>query len=90
MKPEEREREQIMYKDVWDYLCSLAALLESKNQYINTFSFVCLQLYSRHKEYLNSLVGQDFEMVKDILTEETLVLLIEQFRPYGPNLKNIL
>ncbi|XP_016521652.1 tectonic-like complex member MKS1 [Poecilia formosa] len=34
MKPEEREREQIMYKD----------------------------LYNRHKEYLNSLVGQDFEM----------------------------
>uniref|UniRef100_A0A3B3VRU7 MKS transition zone complex subunit 1 n=1 Tax=Poecilia latipinna TaxID=48699 RepID=A0A3B3VRU7_9TELE len=54
MKPEEREREQIMYKD----------------------------LYNRHKEYLNSLVGQDFEMVKDILSEQTLVLLIEQFRPY--------
>uniref|UniRef100_A0A3P9PV87 MKS transition zone complex subunit 1 n=1 Tax=Poecilia reticulata TaxID=8081 RepID=A0A3P9PV87_POERE len=34
MKLEEREREQIMYKD----------------------------LYNRHKEYLNSLVGQDFEM----------------------------
>uniref|UniRef100_A0A671WID4 MKS transition zone complex subunit 1 n=1 Tax=Sparus aurata TaxID=8175 RepID=A0A671WID4_SPAAU len=35
MKPEEKEREQSMYKD----------------------------LYVRHKEYLNSLVGQDFEMV---------------------------
>ncbi|XP_070839951.1 tectonic-like complex member MKS1 isoform X2 [Chaetodon trifascialis] len=34
MKPEEQEREQNMYKD----------------------------LYVRHKEYLNSLVGQDFEM----------------------------
>uniref|UniRef100_A0A672HKM5 MKS transition zone complex subunit 1 n=1 Tax=Salarias fasciatus TaxID=181472 RepID=A0A672HKM5_SALFA len=34
MKPEEKEREQSMYKD----------------------------LYVRHKEYLNSLVGQDFEM----------------------------
>ncbi|TKS83253.1 Meckel syndrome type 1 protein -like protein [Collichthys lucidus] len=34
MKPEETEREQNMYKD----------------------------LYVRHKEYLNSLVGQDFEM----------------------------
>lgn len=34
MKPEERSREQNMYKD----------------------------LYGRHKEYLNSLVGQDFEM----------------------------
>ncbi|XP_047234407.1 Meckel syndrome type 1 protein isoform X1 [Girardinichthys multiradiatus] len=34
MKPEERDREQNMYKD----------------------------LYGRHKEYLNSLVGQDFEM----------------------------
>ncbi|KAI3373919.1 hypothetical protein L3Q82_022488 [Scortum barcoo] len=34
MKPEEKEREQNMYKD----------------------------LYVRHKEYLNSLVGQDFEM----------------------------
>ncbi|XP_071783046.1 tectonic-like complex member MKS1 isoform X1 [Centroberyx gerrardi] len=34
MKPEEKEREQHMYKD----------------------------LYIRHKEYLNSLVGQDFEM----------------------------
>uniref|UniRef100_A0A8C9Z0E6 MKS transition zone complex subunit 1 n=1 Tax=Sander lucioperca TaxID=283035 RepID=A0A8C9Z0E6_SANLU len=35
MQPEEQEREQNMYKD----------------------------LYVRHKEYLNSLVGQDFEMV---------------------------
>ncbi|KAM9846524.1 tectonic-like complex member MKS1 [Aulostomus maculatus] len=34
MKPEEKDREQNMYKD----------------------------LYTRHKEYLNSLVGQDFEM----------------------------
>uniref|UniRef100_A0AAQ6AAW6 MKS transition zone complex subunit 1 n=1 Tax=Amphiprion ocellaris TaxID=80972 RepID=A0AAQ6AAW6_AMPOC len=34
MKPEEKDREQNMYKD----------------------------LYVRHKEYLNSLVGQDFEM----------------------------
>ncbi|KAM4546220.1 tectonic-like complex member MKS1 isoform 2-T2 [Fundulus diaphanus] len=34
MKPEERDREQNMYRD----------------------------LYGRHKEYLNSLVGQDFEM----------------------------
>ncbi|XP_055370397.1 Meckel syndrome type 1 protein isoform X3 [Betta splendens] len=34
MKPEDKEREQNMYKD----------------------------LYVRHKEYLNSLVGQDFEM----------------------------
>uniref|UniRef100_A0A3Q3X2T4 Uncharacterized protein n=1 Tax=Mola mola TaxID=94237 RepID=A0A3Q3X2T4_MOLML len=35
MKPEEKDREQNMYKD----------------------------LYARHKDYLNSLVGQDFEMV---------------------------
>jgi len=30
---------------------------------IMNVSALCLQLYVRHKEYLNSLVGQDFEMV---------------------------
>lgn len=28
---------------------------------------ISLQLYTRHKDYLNSLVGQDFEMVRIIL-----------------------
>lgn len=31
------------------------------------FFSVCFQLYVRHKEYLNSLVGQDFEMVNNLM-----------------------
>uniref|UniRef100_A0A669BWP8 MKS transition zone complex subunit 1 n=1 Tax=Oreochromis niloticus TaxID=8128 RepID=A0A669BWP8_ORENI len=42
MKPEDKVREQNMYKD----------------------------LYIRHKEYLNSLVGQDFEMVRHLRSKD--------------------
>lgn len=64
MKPEEKEKEENMYRDVspcpsGDHTERMffIALVEVSDV------TSCVQLYSRHKDYLSSLVGQDFEMV---------------------------
>ncbi|TNN30782.1 Meckel syndrome type 1 protein [Liparis tanakae] len=67
MQPEEKEREQNMYRD--GSSCSLRAppappglLLLLLLLLLTLRCALCLQLYVRHQEYLSSLVGPDFEM----------------------------
>lgn len=65
MKPEEKEKEQNMYRDVspsmsvWRRRRENVLCCSGSGQW----RYPCVQLYSRHKDYLSSLVGQDFEMV---------------------------
>lgn len=63
MKPEEEEREHNMYKDVSSSPHVLQVQSRDEKLLNIHWFFFCFQLYARHKEYLNSLVGQDFEMV---------------------------
>lgn len=63
MKPEDKEKEQNMYRDVSPFPLEpklTECLFETD---LVEWRFFCVQLYSRHKDYLGSLVGQDFEMV---------------------------
>lgn len=75
MKPEDKVREQNMYKDVSLSSCLFFQASEkvqsnNRSNHTNTSIFLSLQLYIRHKEYLNSLVGQDFEMVRHLRSKD--------------------
>lgn len=70
MKPDERDREQNIYKDV------SSSLTPSANggtgvRCFHLMAIFRLQLYTQHTDYLNSLVGQEFEMVGVFLNYES-------------------